>query len=296
MKYGGTTALLTVALVLAGCDNTPADLHGLPKDAAERATLCGRSAVAFAAAGGGQGAAEEKRRQDLLQTIVDKTGFFSATGLDDEKGKALLGDIEATLKGGNWLGTLNQCKAAYALGDPEPLPKLPTDAKEKPAACAAVAVAAAFGDGSGDLAALQKQVLMNPQSSYFLIAAANQDGGMAAAQNAMVSKVEWAISSGAVGPLTEACVKEYPKAATTTTVTLPADEGQAVAACAFNAGLLGTLEGEEGAAAKAMAKTLQDKGVMPDIELATDPKRLLAQALDLGPPANVLKACGARFK
>ncbi|MBL8649411.1 MAG: hypothetical protein JNL35_03295 [Sphingopyxis sp.] len=45
-----------------------------------------------------------------------------------------------------------------------------------------------------------------------------------------------------------------------------------------------------------MAKTLQDKGVMPDIDLATDPKRLLAQALDLGPPTYVLKACGARFK
>lgn len=296
MKYGGMAALLTAALVLAGCDNTPADLHGLPKDAAERATLCGRSALAYAAAGSGKGAAEEKRRQELLQTIVDKTGFFSATGLDDEKGKALLGDIQDTLKGGNWLGTLNQCKAAYALGDPEPLPKLPTEPKEKPAACAAVAVAAAFGDGSSDLAALQKNVLMNPQSSYFLIAAANQDGGMAAAQNAMAGKVEWAIASGAVGPLTDACVKEYPKAAATTAVTLPADEGQAVAACGFNAGLLGTLEGEEGAMAKAVAKKLQDGGMMPDLALAGSPKKLLEQALDLGPPANVLKACGARFK
>lgn len=296
MKYGGMTALLTVALVLAGCDNTPADLHGLPKDAAERATLCGRSAVAFAAATGAAGAGEEKRRQDLLQTVVDKTGFFSATGLDDEKGKALLGDIEKTLKGGNWLGTLNQCKAAYALGDPEPLPKLPDDPKQKPAACAAVAVASAFGDGSGDLAALQKNVLTNPQSSYFLIAAANQDGGMAAAQNAMIGKVEWAISSGAVGPLTEACVKEYPKAAATTAVALPADEGQAVAACGFNAGLLGTLEGEEGAMAKAVAAKLKAGNAIPDIALATSPKKLLEQALDLGPPANVLKACSARFK
>ncbi|WP_260582415.1 hypothetical protein [Sphingopyxis sp. PET50] len=277
------TALLTVAMVLAGCDNTPADLHGLPKDAAERATLCGRAAVAFAAAGSGKGAAEEKRRQDLLQTVVDKTGFFGATGLDDEKGKALLGDIEGTLKGGNWLGTLNQCKAAYALGDPEALPELPGDPKEKPAACAAVAVASAFRDGSGDLAALQKNVLMNPQSSYFLIAAAAQDGGIAAAQNAMVGKVEWAISSGAVGPLTEACVKEYPKAAATTAVTLPADDGQAVAACGFNVGLMGALEGEEGAMAKAVEAKLRGGTALPDMSLASNPKKLIEQALDLGP-------------
>ena len=43
-----------------------------------------------------------------------------------------------------WLATLNNCKAAYALGDAEPLPKLPDDPKTKPAACAAVAVAASF--------------------------------------------------------------------------------------------------------------------------------------------------------
>lgn len=296
MKYGGMTALLTAALVLAGCDNTPADLHGLPKDAAERATLCGRAAVAYAAAGAGSGAAEAKRRQDLLATVIDETDFVSATGLDDTKAKALLGDIGDTLKGGNWLGTLNQCKAAYAIGDPEPLPELPDDPKDRPAACAAVAVASAFRDGSGDLAALQKQVLTNPQSAYFLIAAANQDGGMAAAQNAMANKVEWAISSGAVGPLTEACVKHYPKAAANTAVTLPADEGQAVAACGFNAGLLGSLDGEQGAMAKAVSKKLQEGNAAPDIALATNPKKLLEQALDLGPPANVLKACDARFK
>jgi hypothetical protein len=296
MKYGGMTALLTAALVLAGCDNTPADLHGLPKDAAERATLCGRAAVAYAAAGAGSGAAEAKRRQDLLKTVIDETGFVSATGLDDTKAKALLGDIGDTLKGGNWLGTLNQCKAAYAIGDPEPLPDLPDNPKERPAACAAVAVASAFRDGSGDLAALQKQVLTNPQSAYFLIAAANEDGGMAAAQNAMANKVEWAISSGAVGPLTEACVKQYPKAAANTAVTLPADEGQAVAACGFNAGLLGSLDGEEGAMAKAVSKKLQNGKAAPDVALANSPKKLLEQALDLGPPANVLKACDARFK
>ncbi|WP_077146234.1 hypothetical protein [Sphingopyxis sp. KK2] len=296
MKYGGTTALLTAALVLAGCDNTPADLHGLPKDDAERATLCGRAAVAYAAAGAGTPAPEAQRRQDLLKTVIEETGFVSATGLDDTKAQALLGDIGDTLKGGNWLGTLNQCKAAYALGDPEPLPELPDDPKEKPAACAAVAVASAFRDGSGDLAALQKQVLTNPQSAYFLIAAANEDGGMAAAQNAMVSKVEWAISSGAVGPLTEACVKQYPKAAATTVVTLPADEGQAVAACGFNAGLLGSLDGEQGAMAKAVSRKLQHGNAAPDVALANDSRKLLALALDLGPPANVLKACDARFK
>ncbi len=296
MKYGGTTALLTAALVLAGCDNTPADLHGLPKDAAERATLCGRAAVAYAAAGAGSGAAEEKRRQDLLSMVIEETGFVGAVGLDDTKAKALLGDIGDTLKGGNWLGTLNQCKAAYALGNPEPLPELPTDAKERPAACAAVAVASAFGSGASDPAVLEKKVLANPQSAYFLIAAASEDGGMAAAQNAMAGKVAWAITSGAVGPLTDACIKKYPKAAATTAVTLPTDEGQAVAACGFNAGLLGSLEGTEGTMAKAVSKKLQDGKAMPDVELATNPKKLLAQALDLGPPANVLKACDARFK
>ena len=296
MKYGGMTALLTASLILTGCDNTPADLHGLPKDAAERATLCGRAAVAFVAAGSGKGAAEEKRRQDLLQTVIDTTNFFAATGLDDEKGKARLGDIKATLQGGNWLGTLNQCKAAYALGDAEALPELPTDPKEKPAACAAVAVALAFRDGSPDPATIQRKVLTNPQSSYFLIAAAAQDGGIAAAQNAMIEKVGWAISSGAVGPLTEACVKDYPKASASAPVTLPADDGQAVAACGFNVGLMSALEGPEGTMAKAVEAKLRNAKTVPDIALASNPKRLIDQALDLGPPINVLKACDARFK
>jgi hypothetical protein len=294
MKFGGTTALVSVALILAGCDNTPADLHGLPKDAAERATLCGRAAVAYTAAGGSADPAEEKRRQDLLQKIVDETGFFAATGLDDAKGKALLGDIEATLAGGNWIGTLNQCKAAYALGDPEPLPKLP-EAAERPAACAAVAVAASLGDGAKTPADVQKLVMKNPQSSYFLLVAA-KDGGIAGAQNNMLKHIEWAVTSGAVGPLTDACVKEYPKAAANGAVTLPTDEGQAVAACSFNAGLMGGIDGEEGATAKAVAKRMQDGSKMPDIALATSPDRLIQQALDLGPPANVLKACDARFK
>jgi len=290
------TALVAVSMLLAGCDNTPADLHGLPKDAAERATLCGRAALAYTAAGGDKDAAEQKRRQELLQKMVNATDFFSATGLDDAKGKALLGDIQATLAGGNWLATLNNCKAAYALGDAEPLPKLPEDPKTKPAACAAVAVASAFGDGNVDIAAIQKKVLTNPQSSYFLIAAAGQDGGLAAAQNAMASQIQWAISSGAVGPLTEACVKDYPKAAANTAVTLPADDGQAVAACSFSVGLFRELTGAEGDAAKAVQKKLEAAKVIPDVELATSPKKLIAQALDLGPPANVLKACDARFK
>lgn len=295
MKFGGTAALVSVALIVGGCDNTPADLHGLPKDAAERATLCGRAAAAYTATAG-DSAAEQKRRQDLLQSIVNETGFFAATGLDDEKGKALLGDLEATLKGGNWIGTLNQCKAAYALGDPEPLPKLPDDKKERPAACAAVAVAASLGDGADTPADVQKLVMKNPQSSYFLLVAANQDGGIAGAQNGMLKHIEWAVSSGAVGPLTDACVKEYPKAAADGAVTLPTDEGQAVAACSFNAGLMGGLDGEEGTMAKAIAKRMQDGSKMPDIELATSPDKLIQQALDLGPPANVLKACDARFK
>ena len=296
MRYGGMTALVAVSMLLAGCDNTPADLHGLPKDAAERATLCGRAALAYTAAGGDKDAAEQKRRQELLQKMVNATDFFSATGLDDAKGKALLGDIQATLAGGNWLATLNNCKAAYALGDAEPLPKLPEDPKTKPAACAAVAVASAFGAGNVDIAAIQKKVLTNPQSSYFLIAAAGQDGGLAAAQNAMASQIQWAISSGAVGPLTEACVKDYPKAAANTAVTLPADDGQAVAACSFSVGLFRELTGAEGDAAKAVQKKLEAAKVIPDVELATSPKKLIAQALDLGPPANVLKACDARFK
>lgn len=296
MRYGGMTALVAVSMLLAGCDNTPADLHGLPKDAAERATLCGHAALAYTAAGGDKDAAEQKRRQELLQKMVNATDFFSATGLDDAKGKALLGDIQATLAGGNWLATLNNCKAAYALGDAEPLPKLPEDPKTKPAACAAVAVASAFGDGNVDIAAIQKKVLTNPQSSYFLIAAAGQDGGLAAAQNAMASQIQWAISSGAVGPLTEACVKDYPKAAANTAVTLPADDGQAVAACSFSVGLFRELTGAEGDAAKAVQKKLEAAKVIPDVELATSSKKLIAQALDLGPPANVLKACDARFK
>ncbi|HMO75972.1 MAG TPA: hypothetical protein PKD48_11590 [Sphingopyxis sp.] len=295
MKLGGTTALLTVALVLAGCDNTPADLHGLPTDAAERATLCGRAALAFRGMSPEGDAAEETRRQELLQQVVNKTGFFAATGLDDEKGKALLGDIEATLKGGNWLGTLNQCKAAYALGDAEPLPELPADTKERPAACAAIAVMSAFGEGD-DPAAMLKAAFADPRSSYFLIAAANQDGGIAQAESNMLKHLPWALASGAVGPLTDACVKQYPKAAADTAVTLPADDGQAVAACGFNAGLLGELAGEDGAKAKAMLAKVQGSGILPDLALANSPKKLLEQALDLGPPANVLTACEARFK
>lgn len=296
MRYGGMAALVAGSMLLAGCDNRPADLHGLPKDAAERATLCGRAALAYTAAGGSADAAERKRRQDLLQKVVDATDFFGATGLDDAKGKALLGDIEGTLKGGNWLATLNACKAAYALGDAEPLPKLPDDAKMRPAACAAVAVAAAFDGAPLDPAAIQKKVLTSPQSSYFLIAAANQDGGLAAAQNAMASRIEWAIGSGAVGPLTDACVREYPKAAATTAVTLPADQGQAVAACGFSIGLFREMPGAEGETAKAVQNRLDAANAVPDIELALNPKKLIAQALELGPPANVLKACDARFK
>lgn len=296
MKFGGTTALLMAALTLAGCDNTPADLHGLPKDAAERATLCGRSAVAYAAAGNAAGAAETKRRQDLLLKIVQETGFASATGLDDKQNEALLGDIQATLAGGNWLGTLNQCKAAYALGDPEPLPKLPDAAKDRPAACAAVAVAASFGKGANDPAEIQKLVMGNPQSSYFLLIAANQAGGMAAAQNGMLKQIEWAITSGAVGPLTDACVKEYPKAGSTTAATLPADDGEAAAACSFSAELVAVLDGEEGNKAKALSKKMQSGKVPMDVTLATSPQKLIAQAVDLGTPANVVKACDARFK
>lgn len=296
MRYGGMTALVAVSMLVAGCDKTPADLHGLPKDAAERATQCGRAALAYTAAGGDKDAAEQKRRQELLQKVIDATDFFGATGLDDAKGKALLGDIKGTLAGGNWLATLNNCKAAYALGDAEPLPKLPDDPKTKPAACAAVAVAASFRDGTMDPALLQKKVLTDPQSSYFLIAAAGQDGGLAAAQNAMASQVEWAIASGAVGPLTDACVKAYPKAAANAAVTLPADDGQAVAACSFSVGLFRELGGAEGDMAKAVQKKLEASKAIPDLDLATSPKKLIAQALDLGPPANVLKACDARFK
>lgn len=296
MRNGGMTALVAVSMLLAGCDNTPADLHGLPKDAAERATLCGRAALAYTAAGSSADAAEQKRRQDLLQKVVDATDFFSATGLDDAKGKAVLGDIQGTLAGGNWLATLNDCKAAYALGDAEALPKLPDDARTRPAACAAVAVAASFKDGTMDPAAIQKKVLTDPQSSYFLIAAAGQDGGLAAAQNAMTSQIEWAIGSGAVGPLTEACVEEYPKAAANTAVTLPADNGQAVAACSFSIGLFRELGGADADMAKAVQKKLEAANAVPDIELATSPKKLIAQSLELGPPANVLKACDARFK
>lgn len=41
---------------------------------------------------------------------------------------------------------------------------------------------------------------------------------------------------------------------------------------------------------------LEAASAIPDIELASSPKKLIARALELGPPANVLKACDARYK
>lgn len=40
-----------------------------------------------------QGPAEEETRQRLLKQIVDKTGLYAATGLDEKKGEAELTDI-----------------------------------------------------------------------------------------------------------------------------------------------------------------------------------------------------------
>ncbi|MEZ5709073.1 MAG: hypothetical protein R3E02_06790 [Blastomonas sp.] len=281
------------AMALAGCDSTPADLHGLSADPVERATACGRAAVAYTASAG-EDAAESKRRADLLQSIVDATDFFGVTGLDDAKGKELLGDIEATLREGNWLGTVNACKAAYDLGPPETLPTLPQEPEKRASACAGTAFARSLATGELDDEKIGARVLADPKSSYFLIEAARSSGDISAISEKLGPDVEWAVASGAVGPLTDECVKEFPKASLDS-VELPADEGNAVLACALVGGLYGDAEGDLGAKAKAMLGAVEKSTATPDLAIANDPKALISMVADIGSPVRVAEACFKRF-
>ncbi|MCP5396187.1 MAG: hypothetical protein H6918_05550 [Sphingomonadaceae bacterium] len=291
--------LLAIASQIAfACSNTPADLMGLPEDEAERATLCGRAALAFASAGEQQGLAQTEldRRGALLQQVVDATDFFGVTGLDEAAGRTQLSDLETTLTTGNWLTTLNSCKAAYGLGEAEAVPQLPADAKDKAAACGAVSLVAALDGRSFDDVSAE-QVMQDPQAAYFLTLGASAAGGdMAAAQTALNARIVEVVTGGAVGTLKQQCLQDYPRAALGSVVELPGDEGSAIAACAFASGLMS--EGDD--AAKARADAMQAALDKPEV-LAIAARRswseaeLLRQFVELGTAPDVMTACETRF-
>ena len=291
--------LALTALALAACGGQapePENLAGLPKSAEERAELCGRAATAFAASGASQEAGEGEiaRRRELLQSVVDATGFFEATGLDAEEGQARLGDIEATLLSADWLDTLNTCKAVYDLGPPEPVPPLPEARADRAAACGAAVFLANNEGASPELLA---NMATDPQSAYFLTVAAAATGqSMSEAGEVLQTQVQSVMESGAVGSYKTQCESDFPQSIAGREVTLPANQEEAIVACAFAAGVLeggGDLSQKRATALQArLAKV--DKP-LPENRADELAENLLAQIETLGTPPDIAKACEARF-
>jgi hypothetical protein len=297
MRSIGKTLLLTAALAqaLAGCSDKPTDLHGLPDDDAERATLCSRAAVAFAGAARQLNlpADEQTRRSDLLQKVIDSTDYFGVTKQSEEAGKKSLADLESTVTGGQWLDTLNRCKAAYELGEAEKLPALPTDPKEKVAACGAASLIASLKGGK---VADAGNLMQDPQSAYFVMLLAGENkGNMAAAAKAMTEQAAAVASGGAALSLKDQCLADYPKAKSGTAVSLPADEEQATLGCALAAALTQQGGGEAAKRGEAMQKKLNGVTLAVSFLRGNIETRAIDAFTSLGTAPDVLTACEKRF-
>lgn len=297
MRSIGKTILLSAAFAqaLAGCSGKPADLHGLPDDDAARATLCGKAAVAFAGAGAQLNAAadEQMRRTELLQKVIDATDYFSITKQSEEAGKKSLADIETTMTGGQWLDTLNRCKAAYALGEPEKLPDLPADPKTKVAACGAASLIASLNGRKLDAV---KNVMEDPESAYFVMLLAGENkGDMAAAEKLMIEQATVVASGGAALSLKDQCLTAFPKSKSGAAITLPADKEKATLACSMASALVIQGGGDAAKRGEALNKKL-DAMVLAASFLRGN---LETQAIDaltsLGTAPDVLTACEKQF-
>ncbi len=294
--------ILTVGAALpalASCGGgAPADLHGLPEDDAQRATLCSQAAVAFTSSAEMQGldAAEKERRQALMQQVVDATDFFGATGTTEEEGREMLGDLEAMLTGGNWLTVLNQCKAAYELGAAEEVPALPAEPAQKAAACGAASLLANLDGRSIDDI---KNMIEDPQAAYFLTVMVSEAGGnFSGAEKAMVEQIEKVVAGGAVGTLHDACLADYPKAKMGSEVALPEADDEAVVLCSFANEMTASMPGADEKRIAAMTAKLeaQPGNLVSNARFDQLETKMFKIAAEAGTAPDVVKACEARYK
>ncbi|WP_077146235.1 hypothetical protein [Sphingopyxis sp. KK2] len=296
MRNRVVTAAAIAAMTLT--DMAPAHAMPLPQDKAERATLCSRAALVHASHGENADPTERDRRDGLLRSTIDATGYFDAVGLDEEAGFARLaesGEIQQIAYEGNWLTTLNACKQAYSLGAAEPVARLPTDPADRPAACGAVALVRAVGAAGGDAEAASQGVMRDPQSAYFQLFAVFRAGDQDKADAAMSRQIDWAVTTGSIDALTQQCLEAFPAAGRFVPAPLPADRGTAGAACAFNAGVFIGLGGAAGERAKRLEEKLRAIETTFAPALVDSNAKLIEQALTLGPPFDILAACEARF-
>ena len=298
MPLARTAATMSMfAMLIVGCSNTPADLHGLPENDAERATLCSRAAVAYASAAETEQLPQEERdrRTELLQAVVDATDFFDVNGFDEAEGQDVIADIDATLNEGNWLVTLNKCKAAYALGDGEPLPSLPQSPPEKAAACgAAMLIANLDGRNISEMETL----LEDQQSAYFLtMAAAKSDGDIERATAVLEEQVSKVVSSGAVSHIKDQCLAEFPKAEPGRTVTLPGADDEAIVACLYAAEIIAPSGEDAKRRGEAFSAHIDGHpaGHVPTQRLDALEADIYERSTDLGVPGDILTACEKRF-
>jgi len=292
--------LMASATVLAACSSTPTDLHGLPADETARAILCVQSTAIFTSAGEMAKAdkAEMDRRKALLAEISSATDFVSLAEKAGKTPESVLGALEPVVTGGNWLGNVNACKAAYNLGDAEATPTLPKEPLAKAAACSAAVLLA---NNKGAKVDAKTNFMADPQAFYFLARTASTagKGGLSRAQEQTSSQMSAVVSGGAVGPMAEQCIKEFPKAALGQTLTLPKEGNLRYSVCIV---AVGASKESKDAAVIAKAKDVEARlKSKPDAlkdALSTprfDETQVLKAVADLGPSTDMLTACDKAY-
>lgn len=296
MRFHGKVLLAAaLAQAVAGCSGKPADLHGLPDNDAERATLCSKAALAYAGVAEqlAMPAEEQQRRSELLQKVVDATDYFTATNQSEEQGKKTLADIETTLTGGQWLDTLNRCKAAYDLGPAEKLPELPAAEGDKIAACGAASLIASLNGRKVDEV---KNPMSDAQSAYFVMLLAGQNSGnMSTAEASLVKQITDVATGGAALSLKEQCLAAYPKAKLGAAVTLPADEESATMGCSLAAELLVQAGGEQAKRGEALKQKLNMVALASSFLRGNMETRTIDAFTGLGTAPDVATACEKRY-
>ena len=293
--HGKLLFAAALAQAVAGCSGKPADLHGLPDDDSQRATLCSKAALAYAGVAEqlAMPAEEQQRRSELLQNVVSATDYFGVTNQSEEQGKKALADIETTLTGGQWLDTLNRCKAAYDLGPAEKVPELPTAPGDKIAACGAASLIASLDGRKVDEV---KNPISDAQAAYFMMLLARENSGnMSTAETALVKQVTEVAAGGAAVTLRDQCVAAYPKAKVGSEVTLPADEEAATMGCSLAAELLVQAGGEDAKRGEALKKKLNLMALASSFLRGNLETRTIDAFTALGTAPDVATACEKRY-
>ncbi|RYD90368.1 MAG: hypothetical protein EOP61_29710 [Sphingomonadales bacterium] len=294
--------ILSAAIVAGGC--AARDFGELPKDAKERALLCGRAGVMLIGVTPVDDKARFDRLADKVRKLSNEDGFYTLFPEGNSDPAKVLGD-EAAIQGAvgsHWLTTVNSCFRAYGIEE-EPVPALPQAAYDRAIACAA---SLAYDNLGTQKPNPESRVVYDPQAGYFIHKAAVAAGGatyLVKASDDATTRFQQAATNGAARAWADQCKQEDAKAVKAVAV-LPAEEPAALLMCddvlsfAMEGGMaIGAAQSEQakryaGGYRAVHARLEQAPGARADAQLVEETIKRVAEA---GRLDQVSDACIARF-